>query len=131
MSKAAAAIKRRGEAQLANLSALDLDALKRAEAIARRDPERVKQFDSMLSNVLLDNTWFEVAHLAAYICQTDSLKLHEEPPMHMDENDPDDVGEEARQLLCRMLAAGLSRYEPDPVLALAKKSRRRNAKPQR
>jgi hypothetical protein len=66
---AAAAIKRRGDEQLAKLSETDLDALNRCLEIAKRDPQRADQLNSLLDeDVVYDNTWFEVARL---LCRAD------------------------------------------------------------
>lgn len=58
-----------------------------------------------------------MAEFAAYHCQIESLKLKpwEEPPCHCD-GDGDKPGDE---LLRKMFAAGISRYHPDSLAALA------------
>ena len=86
-------------------------------------------------------TWGRVAELCAYSCQVDNLllKAWETPPCHADEKDfsPDPECSPARNaeacaLLRRMLAAGVSRWHPDPMKALEhaerKKARRRRAR---
>ena len=59
-----------------------------------------------------------------------SLKPWQSPPIHIEEdaNEPDNAEREpdtaARKLLRRMLAAGVSRYDPDPLKAPAGAKRR-------
>lgn len=107
----------------ADLDALDRDALERAMQIAQRDPLRAE----LLQAKLADEEWREVAEFAAYSCQIESLSLKpwQEPPVNIDEDadEPDTAEREpdtaARKLLRRMLAAGVSRFDPDPLAALA------------
>ena len=92
----------------------DLAALKLAMEHANKEPARAAQLRSMLK----DQSWIEVAEFAAYGCQNRSLHLlpWELPPCHGDsEHHPDQA---ARKLLDQMLAAGISRYHPDPMAAL-------------
>ena len=104
------------------------DALQRAMEIAQRDPLSAKHLRSKLE----DQPWREVAEFAAYSCQIESLGLKpwQSPPVHIDEDadEPDNSDREsnsaARKLLRQMLAAGVSRYDPDPLTALAGAKRR-------
>jgi len=120
---------------IADIAKVDLDALRRAMDTARADPETAEQLDDMLQ----ERTWFDVAAFAAYSCQFDALRLMpaHTPPCWSDENGDDEEFREkhrernymtrevdARRLLRRMLAAGLSRYEPDPMAALEARKRR-------
>jgi hypothetical protein len=92
---------------------LDRDALERCLALAREsDPLRAEQIDDKLRS----EPWFEVADFACYVVQRRSLHLKpwEMPPSSAEPNEDSPEGE----LLRRMLAAGLSRYEPDPIAAL-------------
>jgi hypothetical protein len=91
---------------------VDREALRRAMVIASEDPLRAGQLDDKLRS----EPWAEVAEFAAHVCQCRSLHLKpwELPPSSFDARD-DDPGAE---LLRRLLAAGLSRYEPDPIAAL-------------
>jgi hypothetical protein len=93
------------------LSAADRDALERALALAKA--ERPEQIGRMLS----EDPWMEAASFAAYHCQIRALQLKpwQSPPCygHLD----GDTG--ATILLKRLLDAGLSRWEPDPVGVLA------------
>jgi hypothetical protein len=92
---------------------IDRDALARSMEIAMRNRKLAAQLDDQLK----DRPWLEVAEFSAYCCQVENLKLlpHQSPPCGFIGNDPD-----AAALLRRLLAAGLSRYEPDPIAALAK-----------
>ena len=109
-------------------NAVDRDALERAMQIAQRDPLRAEQLQKKLE----DEPWREVAEFAAYCCQIDALSLKpwQDPPVNIDEdadepNNPARVSNTAaRKLLRRMLAAGVSRFEPDPLKALAGAKRR-------
>ena len=102
-------------------SEVDDDALRRAMAITRRDPSRAMQLDE----VLRDEPWTEVAEFAAFHChiQTLGLKPWQLPPCSIEQNDPRQDNKDAQRLLRRMLAAGVSRYEPDPLAALKQKAK--------
>src|SRR5262245_3905740 len=97
---------------------VDHAALHRAMKIASQDPATAEQLQSKLQ----DEPWHEVAAFAAYGCQQQSLNLPpwEDPPCFADEEDPHPPKSErkAQKLLKQMLAAGLSRYHPDPLAAL-------------
>ena len=112
------------------LDPVDRDALERAmQIVAQRDPLSAEHLASKLKH----ETWREVAEFAAYSAQIEllSLKPWQSPPVHIDENanEPDNPEREsntaARKLLRQMLAAGVSRYEPDPLTALRRAKRRR------
>jgi hypothetical protein len=117
----AEARRREYEDQASALDAVDRDALERCMDMARRDPSRARQMDSMLT----DQAWLEVATFASYVVQGQNLRLKpwESPPMCGGPT-PGRTGPAAEsdikagQLLDRMLAAGLSQYEPDPIAAL-------------
>jgi|RhiMetdeSRZDD1v2_1073273.scaffolds.fasta_scaffold499287_2 hypothetical protein len=104
------------------LNQADRDALERCMELAQRDSERAEQLRSMLG----DQPWEEVAEFAAHLCQYRALGLKpwQSPPSSVDEDDPDERDKRAQQLLRKMLAAGVSRYEPDPLKALQAKRRR-------
>jgi hypothetical protein len=95
-----------------DLDDIDRDALERCVEIAKRDP-------IMLERIEAADDWIEGAKAAAYSCQCDSLRLRpwQEPPVVASESGID-RDPNAQALLRRMLAAGLSRYEPDPLAAL-------------
>ena len=95
---------------------VDMNALRRAMAIGMASTEHDRA--AQLVNMLKDRPWIEVATFAAYGCQRRALKLKpwNEPPCWGGEDPP---GKAARWL-DRMLAAGISQWEPDPKGALAK-----------
>jgi len=98
-------------------------ALKRAlDTASKADKGRAKQ----LADKLRNEPWEDVAAFAAYCVQWRALrlKLWELPPCSVEEDDPNPRDKAAQALLRRMLAAGLSRYEPDPMAALEAKKLR-------
>lgn len=108
----------------ADLDAVDRDALERAmQLCAQRDPSRAEQLDGKLRQ---GDPWVEVAEFASYSCQIHALSLKpwQSPPCVADEDDPDEQDKKAQHLLRKMLAAGVSRYDPDPLKALAGAKRR-------
>jgi hypothetical protein len=107
----------------AHLGQVDREALQRALEIARRDPRRAAQLEWKEKTY----GWYDAAHLAAYICQCEGLMLRpwQDPPLYGDSTDGVDDFEgagraHAADLLRRLLAAGLSRFEPEPMQALAR-----------
>jgi hypothetical protein len=103
-------------------SAVDLDALRRALEQARKRGEDAQQD---IDNKLADGeAWTEVAEGCAYSEQIEALGLRpwEDPPMY---GGLDGSQHRAAELLRKMLAAGLSRWEPDPVAALAEREKAR------
>ena len=57
------------------------------------------------------------------------LKLWQSPPCHLSEDGKvQDCDIEGQILLRRMVAAGLSIYEPDPIAALAAKAKQAQAR---
>jgi hypothetical protein len=84
------------------------------EKAVRRDPNDWDDNDTRL--------WREKAEVAAGRCQRNSLRLkpREDPPWWANENDPGPAG----ALLRRMLAARVSRFEPDPIAALGDHKKR-------
>jgi hypothetical protein len=93
----------------------DREALRRALKLARAEsPGRAAQIAAKLE----DEPWEDVAEFAAYCCQTDALGLKPwmDPPMYAElrPERPD-----AMAMLVKLLGAGLSRFEPDPIAALA------------
>ena len=102
------------------LSRIDREALRRALKMARVESEAERaHFDAMLSS----QGWQEAAHAAAYACQCRALKLKpwQAPPVDVH---GDEVGDgygcrpEEIAFRRRMVAAGVSVYEPDPINAL-------------
>src|SRR5262249_14266212 len=105
------------------LDPVDRDALERSMAIAQRNLDRAEQLQSMLR----DQDWIEVAEFASHCCQFRALCLKpwQSPPSSVDENDLDEEDKAARDLLRKMLAAGVSRYDPDPLKALKSRLRKK------
>jgi hypothetical protein len=105
----------------ADLDAADRDALERCMGIAKRD--RAEQLEGKL---VQGDSWIEVAEFASYSCQIRALNLKpwQSPPCTEDEDDPTPRDRAAQALLRRMLRAGVSRYDPDPLAALAGANRR-------
>ena len=110
------------------LSATDEDALKRGLTLATRD-RRWEQLQSMLRDVERgEDDWVSVARFACYGMQTKTLGLRpwECPPSSAcritdDNNLGRDYFEGAKALALkeRLISAGLSIYEPDPLAALS------------
>jgi hypothetical protein len=107
------------------LSRIDREALERAIAIDRkRDPKSYKPINRRLE----PERWYEAGKSAAYACQCAALRPKPWQPVPANEyvavtDDDSEYGPvmgraAAAELLRRMLAAGLSRYEPDPIAAL-------------
>jgi hypothetical protein len=107
------------------LHPVDRNALERAIEITKAEsPGRARQ----IANKLKHEPWREVAEFAASCCQHRALATRpwELAPISVDEADPIPDGDDHRRtgraikLLRRLLRAGLSRYEPSPLTALAK-----------
>ena len=125
------------------LSPVDREALERALKIVlgrpdREDPGRRAQVERLLK----EKGWFTAADFCCYCCQSELIRPRLWQPTPRDITDiegtlakgDDGLGGSYRAalLLKRMLAAGLSRYEPRPVeaLAAAKEARQRaNSEP--
>ena len=114
-------------------SPADLAALEACIAQYKAESEGCRlQIEGMLA----DGEWEHAALLAAYGCQWRNLHLAvcDFPPCWVEPDDPDSSDDHcgqasARQLLRKMLAAGLSRYDPDPLksLAAARKRKKKTA----
>jgi hypothetical protein len=110
------------------LSRIDREAMARAIAqLRRRGGEDARQIERMLQ----DRPWREVGAFASYSCQDKALHLKpwQTPPCWLRSagairaalaTPPPDLGHEraAGELVRRLLAVGLSRYEPDVPGAL-------------
>ena len=117
------------------LSPVDCEALERAIQLTRNSGEsgRREQIDHFLAT----RRWFDVALFCVYSCQFDAISPRLWQPVPSDIDDIEatlaarDDGTRGRfaaaKLLKKMLAAGLSRYEPDPLKALAEAKTRRQA----
>jgi hypothetical protein len=119
------------------LSRIDREALTRALEIVRNrpekeDPGRREQVDHLMKH----EGWFTAADFCCYCCQSEVIRprLWQPIPADIDPADietilargDDGLGGEyaAARVLRRMLRAGLSRYEPEPLKALAEAKRR-------
>jgi hypothetical protein len=97
------------------MTEVDKDALRRAIKMARAEsPEHAGQIDRMMAQ---GQSFEEIGRSCASGCQRHNLRLKpwESPPIYA-ELHPDQPG--ATELLNKLLDAGLSRYEPDPIAAL-------------
>ena len=119
------------------LSRIDREALSRALEIVRNrpekeDPGRREQVDHLMKH----EGWFTAADFCCYCCQSELIRprLWQPTPADIDPADIETIlarGDDApngnyaaAKLLKRMLRAGLSRYEPEPLKALAEAKRR-------
>ena len=100
------------------LDAGDLDALNRCLEIAKRDRETRELLAEKPLNAAMEAAVYHCQHAAL------SLKTWQEPPCVEDEDDPDPRDPGAQKLLRRMLVVGVSRYDPDPLTAMAGAKRR-------
>lgn len=104
---------------------IDRDALKRAIVEARAQSSgRQQQVDKMLAK----DDWSTVARFCAYSCQCENLRLKawQPAPCWMgDERPTDDFPTRgnvaAWELRQRLIACGLSAFEPHPMRALAER----------
>jgi hypothetical protein len=116
----------------------DRDALQRAFATARKDSKQLKWTDGRLA---AGQDWESVARSCACHCQSVALDLMpwQMPPIsYFNANDPDSAlrqpygdprgAREAVEILHKLLALGLSRYEPHPLQAIQQAEARRTAK---
>jgi hypothetical protein len=112
------------------MNATDHDAFTRALALCRaEDAGRARQIDAKLA----DEPWEDVARFAASCCQSKSLRLQpwQGVPFRanlrdLDKPFDDPRGErQAAELLQRLLKLGLSRFEPDPIGAIAEAEAKR------
>ena len=101
---------------------VDQEALRRAVRLTRADEVRDAQIARKLAN---GQPWESVAKFCAYHQQCSTLRLRpwQQPPCHSGDDEPvdrhpSDGRVAAWQLRARLLAAGLSQYEPDPIRAL-------------
>jgi hypothetical protein len=102
---------------------VDRDALERAIAMRkeRTRNERRRDGKTQIERMLDDRPWREVGEFAAYCCQMRSLELRpwQYPPCWVGPKDTNPEHAPAIALLKRLLANNLSRFEPDPVGAVA------------
>jgi hypothetical protein len=109
-----------------SLSRIDHDALTRAVAIQSKDPVQRRRIAEKLA---AGEDWERVAGFCASACQHDALALMpwQSSPLwfgnHLDEVLREPFGDssgrrEAGEVLKKLLALGLSKFEPSPVLAI-------------
>jgi hypothetical protein len=105
----------------------DRAALKAAMTMARKNPARARQLDAKLAD---GEDWQSVAASVSYSMQCETLKLRpwEVPPQFADAEYENSPG--ALALLRRMQRAGVSRFHPDPMRALAEAERAEAETPQ-
>jgi hypothetical protein len=123
------------KAKRVRLSKVDREALQRAiEMVRAEGPNETRWIDDHLRT----NGFFETGCLASYHCQYRALQLKpwQFPPIWIDDvsailKEPPDFKDRHRaaKLLQRLLAAGLSRYEPDPLTALERAEAERQPEP--
>jgi hypothetical protein len=91
-----------------------------------RSPEAIHRND-FKRRLSTKEPWEKIGRSAASVCQCRALKLApwQTAPHQAEPNQVDEAGFEYRgtavasALLGKLLAAGLSRFEPDPIAALA------------
>jgi hypothetical protein len=108
----------------ADLSDVDREALTLAIKVVRNESAASRE---QIDDKLLSEPWFEVATFCAYGAQSAALALKPWecwPPCTVEPDDTDEPGLEHRSigksaaLLRRMLACGVSRWDPDPLAAI-------------
>jgi hypothetical protein len=112
--------------RVSKLSDVDRDAFTRAIESMLRSPEAIYRNDYR-RRLNTKEPWEKIGRDAACVCQCRSLGLApwQTAPHQAELNQIDETGFEHRgtaaasALLGKLLAAGLSRYEPDPEHALA------------
>jgi hypothetical protein len=124
--------KRTRPTKRSEFSEIDRDAFRRAIEIVRANADEARR--EQIDDKLATEEWEEVGEFAAYAAQCASLKLKpwQSPPIWIRDLEgalklpPDDHRGErnAAELLKRLLDSGLSRYEPDPLRALARTEQR-------
>ena len=107
------------------ISAVDRDALQRSLIACRAESRaRSGQIDAKLRH----EPWERVAQFASYSAQIESLGLspYQDPPVYarrcnLAKPYDDPRGErESAEILKKLLALGLSRYEPHPLRAMTR-----------
>src|SRR3954454_2468322 len=104
------------------ISERDHEALERALQLTlfAKDRDRAEQVRDKLKT----DGWLEAAEFCAYVRQCEHLSLSpwEDPPCFIDEDKIDAIlerGSGGARLLKKMLAAGLSQFDPTPIDSLA------------
>jgi hypothetical protein len=110
------------------LSEIDREALTRALELARSESERER---ARLDSIEQEKGWHEAATRAVYglQCRSLGLKPWQAPPMEARDavNPAGGYGRTRKEVMLRrrLLAAGLSKFEPDPLGALERVERAR------
>jgi hypothetical protein len=103
-----------------DLDAIDVEALDRALSIALADDERTGS--DQMKYFLANDGWWWAASSASYCLQCNNLGLKpwQEPPCH---GEPcpitGRVNADASKLMKRLISYGLSKYECNPINAIA------------
>jgi hypothetical protein len=104
------------------MNEINRDAFERAIEEMRNGDDHARQ---LIARLLARDSFEEAAKTACFYCQSKNLRLKswQPPPMEAGPRTdlPDDGGggwKRAEEPLHRLQAAGLSRYEPDPIAAL-------------
>jgi AcrR family transcriptional regulator len=117
---------------------VDREAMARAIEMLRQDGGAVAR---LIDDKLAREPWDEVGRFASYVRQDGSLNLKpwQWPPCWLRTDDDVEAAlaepenhtgrKAAAELVQRLLAAGLSRFEPDPIAALERAERMRDAAP--
>ncbi len=120
------------------MNPIDRAALELAIEVTRNESAaRRQQVDDFLSSPLWIRPWFDVATFCASCAQSRRLNLPpwQPPPCNigniaaaLNDLDPQRGYRAAARLLQRMLDAGVSRWHPDPLAAIAEAEQRQAAK---
>jgi hypothetical protein len=106
-----------------------MKAIDRAAMTAAIEQMRSESADSraLIDEIIARQDFEEAGQTATYHCQCQALRLKpwQSPPMYaaarLDGSDDGNMGwKQAEQLAHRLLAASLSKFEPDPLGALAR-----------
>jgi len=119
---------------MVKLKPVDLDALRRAMAWGKGYARREPQLKIMLEQMPVEGSkeWLKLATSLAAEAQCNTLGLcpWQTPPMHVVDNgviDPNGWGNRPDEVALRrkMIALGISLFEPDPPAAIARAEQQR------
>jgi len=113
------------------ISEVDREAFERSIAVMLRHHERIYRTSFKRRLEEAKEPWANIGRHAASVCQCEvlGLKPWQQAPRDVEPGESDAPPFEHRRtaaaaaILARLLAAGLSRYEPSPVEALARAER--------
>jgi len=112
---------------MTKLTAADKEALERAIQLARAANQEEREH---IDNVMAREGWLGAGESAVFFCQTRALRLRPwQPLLYWFRSDADiqaglqqpygvDGERAGAELVSRLLRCGLSRYEPEPLVAL-------------